>query len=280
VRPGVVVALVGSLTATSILPAFSYADEQQPPGDPRGPEPPVYVVMPPAPQAAPPSPDPPHAPPKEKFSDGGVELALGTLLFQPSLGHAYFDGAGTVLGADHRENFHHLGRELGVDTPVMWGGEISFHYMRRYFAIGVMGFVAGHPGSSSTPVPSHNLASLQVNPSALMGYGGGIEFDGALPLGPVSIRAGGVIGARGFSMPMIGFEETTCHDKHGSHPCYENATTNPQLFFEPRVRVEVSPDPHGGFFFGCYVGMGVVGGSAPTAGLFFGAHTPHATLLP
>lgn len=79
---------------------------------------------------------------------------------------------------------------------------------------------------------------------------------------------------------MIGFEKKSCHSKHGTYPCYEDATTTALLFFEPRVRVEISPDPLSGLFFGGYVGMEVVGGSAPTAGLFSGFHTPHSMLMP
>jgi hypothetical protein len=251
------------------------------PPDPRGPEPPVMVVSPPPPVAG----EPAAAPAVEprvvsKLLDGGGEITLGTLFFRPSLGNAVFGGEGTPLGGTQRESFRHRGRELGIDAPLMWGGELSARYMRRYFAVGVMGFIAGHPGGAASTVPSYSPAADQVNPGALMGYGGGIDLAGALPLGPVAFRGGAVLGLRGFSLPMTGFEKKECHGKGGrTYPCDEDATTGALVFLEPRVGVELSPG-NSGVVFGGYVGMGVVGGAAPTMGLFIGVATPHEKLQP
>jgi hypothetical protein len=245
----------------------------------RRPEPPVYVVMPPPPEPAPPEPNPEPAVPEGKLENGGAEVTLGTLFFQPALGQTMFEGEGTPLGANHRESFRHRGRELGINAPLMWGGELSVHYLRRYFAVGVTGFIAGHPGGADATSPTYSPPAGQVNPSAIMGYGAGIDLAGALPLGPVAFRAGGVLGIRGFSIPLSGFEKKTCHSKGRSYPCDEDATTGALLFFEPRVRLEVTAG-RSGVVLGGYVGMDVVGGTGPTAGLFIGVHTPHSTLQP
>ncbi|HSO31201.1 MAG TPA: hypothetical protein VLT33_01760, partial [Labilithrix sp.] len=279
--------LAAAACAVAASRGVAYADEGPAPlallpaePDPRGPEPPVMVFMPPPPEAAPPPPEPPPPPPRSKLLDGGGELSLGTLFVRPSLGSAIFDGSGTPLGGTQRESFRHRGRELGLDAPLMWGGELSLHYMRRYFAVGLMGFVAGNPGGADVPRdPGYSPAADQVNPGAIVGYGAGIDLAAALPMGPVAFRAGGVLGLQGFSVPMTGFEKKTCRSKRGTYPCDEDATTGAMLFFEPRVRMEISPGKSG-FVFGGYVGMGVVGGGSPTMGLFVGLQTPHEMLEP
>ena len=253
------------------------------PVDPRGPEPPVMVVCPPPPVAGAPAPVPARPPPRaaSKLLDGGAEITMGTLLFRPSLGNVVFDGAGTPLGGTQRVGFRHRGRELGLDAPLMWGGELSAYYVRRYFAAGVMGLIAGNPGGADTAaVPSYSSAAAQVSPGAIMAYGAGIDLSGALPLGLVAFRAGGVLGVRGFSLPMTGFEKKECHGKsRRTYPCDEDATTSVLLFIEPRVRMEIAAGGSG-FVFGGYVGMGVLGGVAPTMGLFIGLATPHEKLQP
>lgn len=229
--------------------------------------------------------DDPPAPRAQELANGGAEISFGTLFFQPSLRDEHFDGRGTPLDKPPPttpESFHHKGRELGIDSPLMWGAELSFHYMRRYFAIGVMGFLAGHPGAAdAVPIPADGIAASQVNPGAITGYGAGIDLAGAVPLGMIALRPGVVVGVRGFSVPMIGFEQTTCQGtRSGSHSCYEDATTDPLLFVEPRVRMAITP-PRSVLSFGAYVGIEVVGGSGPTAGLFLsGTMNAHENLRP
>ena len=135
-------------------------------------------------------------------------------------------------------------------------------------------------GCDAKPVPSGAVASTQVNQGSLSAYGGAIDVAGAIPSGIFAIRPSTALGIRAFTLPMTGFENKTCHGKRGAYPCYEDAVTGVQLFFEPRLRLVVTP-PHTSVSFGAYVGMEVVGGSGPTAGLFFGFSTrPHEGLLP
>lgn len=244
------------------------------------PEPPVVVIAPPPPEPAPPEPAP-RVRNVEKLQNGGAEISFGTLFFQPSLRGVYFDGSGTPLNGSRRETFHHTGRELGVDSPLMWGAEFSLHYMRRYLAVGVLGFLAGHPGAADAePSPTGALAPTQVNQGSITGYGAGLDLAGAVPFGIVALRPGVVLGMRGFSMPMTGFEPKTCHGKRGAYPCYEDATTDAQLFLEPRIRLVVTP-ARSAVSFGAYVGMEVFGGSSPTAGLFLsGTTSAHENLRP
>jgi hypothetical protein len=240
---------------------------------------------------APPPPEPGASAPAEavgdgdvargrKLENGGAEIALGTLVFQPSLANVAFVGEGTPIGGTQRESFRHHGREIGLDAPAMWGAELSAHYLRRYVAAGVVAFVAGHPGGADAlGGPTDRRAAEQVSASGVVGYGGGIDLAAALPLGPVAFRAGGVVGLRGFSVPMTGFEKKTCHSKGRRYPCDETATTGALLFLEPRVRMEISPGKSG-FVVGGYAGMGIIGGVAPTMGVFIGLATPHETLQP
>lgn len=254
---------------------------------PTTPEPPVVILAPPPPALGLPPSDTPSRRERAEahLEDGGFEVSLGTLFFRPSMKGLHFDGSGRPLSSwmngNPRETFHHTGRELALDSPLMWGGELSAHYMRRYFAVGVLGFIAGHPGAAdSEPVPRATLAVTQVNQGALFGYGGALDLAGAVPLGIVAFRPGTVLGLRGFSMPLTGYEQTTCPSRSGRVSCYEQARTEPQLFVEARMRLVITP-PRSGFAFGAYVGMELVGGSTPTAGLFIGGTlTPHEDLRP
>jgi hypothetical protein len=269
------------LLALSLTPRAEAGDAPLLPAPPR-PAPPVYVIAPP-----PPEPEPePEAEPEPRgeraertLHDGGAEVALGTTLSQLSLGGTFFDGAGTPRGSRGRESFHHAGSELGLRRPVMWSGELSVSYLRRYFAIGLAGFVAGNPsGADATPAPSNGLAASQVSPSGLLAYGGGVDLAAAAPLGPVDVRAGALFGLRGFSLPMSGFEQTTCTRKGRTYACDETATTSVEMVLQPRVRIAVSAS--GGVFVGAMVGLDVTGGAGPIAGLFVGLHTPHVALRP
>src|SRR4051812_49759951 len=121
--------------------------------------PPVVIIAPPPPERAP---DFRVASEEEReraaadaaLDNGGLALSIGTLFFQPALGSTSFDGSGKAVSTQLTQSFHHRGRELGLDTPLMWGGEVSVHYMRRYFAVGLLGFVAGHPGAADAAIPA------------------------------------------------------------------------------------------------------------------------------
>lgn len=243
--------------------------------------PPVVIIAPPPPERAPEASTEDVTSRNATLANGAAEISLGTLFFQPGLGGVSFDGSGIRPNAQQRESFHHRGRELGLDAPLMWGGEVSLHYMRRYFAIGLLGFVAGHPGSADSDVIATSRAPVAaVNAGALTGWGGGVDLAGAVPFGIVTFRPGVVLGLRAFSMPILGFEQTTCHGKRGSYACYETADTPALGFVEPRMRMIVTP-PRSSMSFGAYVGMEVLGGTGPTAGLFFGFVTgAHDELRP
>lgn len=246
--------------------------------------PPVVIIAPPPPERA------PEASAEEReerpsrnatLDNGAAELSLGTLFFQPGLGNVFFDGSGKLPNAQDRQGFHHRGRELGLDAPLMWGGEVSLHYMRRYFAVGLLGFFAGHPGTAdSGAIASSRVPVPDVNQAALTAWGGGVDLAGAVPFGIVAFRPGVVLGLRSFSLPITGFEMTTCHGKRGDYACHESADTAVLGFVEPRMRVIVTPE-RSAVSFGAYIGMEVVGGSGPTAGLFFGFVTgAHEGLRP
>jgi hypothetical protein len=234
--------------------------------------PPVVIIAPPPPERAPEAADE-RASRASLLDDGGMEISLGMTFFQPALARATFDGSGTLPNTQQAQGFRHQGRELGLDRPLMWGGEVSVHYMRRYFALGLLGFVAGHPGEADADViPSSRAAVPDVNAGALTGWGAAVDLAGAVPFGFVAFRPGVVLGLRTFSMPILGFAKTTCTGKHGDYPCYETADTKALGFVEPRLRVIFTP---GQSFvsFGAYVGMEMIGGASPTAGLFFGFGT-------
>jgi hypothetical protein len=248
-------------------------------------EPPVYVVSPPPPEAAPPEPrdetTPEHPAPYE-LHDGGFELTLATTVFRPDLRNVVFDGSGVPIQGDNRVAFQRKGREMGIAQPLFWGGSLSVHYTRRWFALGLEGFLAGHPGGADAkPTPIHEASTVgEGDASGLMAYGAAIDLAGAIPFDEhVAVRVGPTLGLRGFSLPISGFQPATCHSRRGDYPCAERATADPQLFAEPRVRIELDPVANGGLFLGAYAGWDIVNTSW-SGGLLLGFHTAHAMLLP
>jgi hypothetical protein len=248
--------------------------------DPRGPEPPVMVFSPPPPPPAPPSPKPEPSEDLSPLLPWGGALSLGALMFRPDLGGVRFTGQGVPLGQVSSVSFSHLGRQIGILDPFMGGGQISLSYYRRYVAFGIGVFLAGNVGGVMDVPEPYRTPVQQVSPSDLSALGGMGDLSFVLPLGPASFKLGGVLGLRQFSVPMSGFEKTTCRSKHGTYPCDQEATSDAQAFFEPRARVDLGFGPRDVFFVGAYVGMELVGGSAPTAGVVFGIGTPHASLQP
>jgi hypothetical protein len=250
-------------------------------------EPPVVVVAPPPPEPAAPDPEADHdarrdVPPELRLHDGGFEFTLATTMWRPDLRNVIFDGSGTPVGGNDRVAFQRRGHEIGVASPLFWGGEISMHYTRRWFAVGILGFYAGHPGGADAqPTPVHEAANVgQGDPSGMLAYGAAVDLAGAIPVDDhVAFRLGPTLGMRGFSMPISGFEPTTCHSKRGTYPCPERAVADPQLYVEPRLRIEIDPIPRGGLMIGGFAGYDVIGGGF-AGGIFLGFNTAHAALLP
>jgi len=259
--------------------------------EPDSPEPPVTVVAPPPPEPAPPDPappPPPDPPPRHsKYETGplynGVEFSVGTLLFQPDLSNVVFSGSGTPLSGAAPVAFSHRGREIGAISPLLFGGDISLLWMRRYFAAGIWGFVAGNT-SSADPLasPSDTAAANLVDPHAMVAYGGGVELEGAIPIDDhTALRIGPTFGLREYSIPLTGFRARSCSSKGHSYPCYEQASSDVQPFAQPRIRFELSPYKKVlSIFVGLYAGYDALGDGGFTGGLTVGVHTPHPTLLP
>ncbi len=253
--------------------------------EPQREEPPVVVIAPAPPAPAPVEIDDDARRPveDEKLTDGGGEVLLATMAMQPDLSRVAFSGAGTPIGGVSRVPFHRTGRELGIQTPLLWGGELSARYLRRYFALGVMGFLAGNPGGAdAAPVLANGPATSEANARSLMAYGGAIDISGALPLGDVTLRAGPLTGIRAYSLPLTGFEPTTCKGRRGrTYPCAETATTTVMPFLQPRVSVDWTPGRGAGsFVVGAFGGADVFGGASFTAGLYVGVRSRHEALLP
>lgn len=241
-------------------------------------EPPVVVIQAPEPPAAPREAEAPPPPPEKPLPTDGLELGLGSTAFVPNIARMTFSGMGTPVGSDQPTRFRQSGRQLGLSSPTMVGGEIGIRYQQRYFAVGLVGILAGNPGGSDiTPVPPNSPGAKLVDVGQLVSYGGGIDFAGAIPLGAVTFRFGGVMGLRGFDLPIVGYKLTTCRGKGGPYPCNEYASTGAQMFLEPRLTLQYSPMRQG-FFVGGYVGAEVANGFEPTVGLYIGFHTSHEAL--
>lgn len=268
-----------------------WPDDPPEPNTPVGPraEPPVVVIAPPAPLPAPPEDHAAEATPHEtrKLSQGGFEIALGALAYRPDLSRVHFSGSGVPIdGARGRQNFHHKGSELGIQRPMLIGGDLAIRYLRRYVVLGVSGFMAGNSGGAdATPIPANTEATMLVSARSLMAYGGAVEIEGALPLGPATIRVGPVTGVRAYKVDLPGFQATECktrRNRNRGYPCAETAGTTAQPFLQPRVSIDFStaPEKSESFFVGLSGGVDVFGGATYWGGLALGVRSSHGGLLP
>lgn len=252
------------------------------------PEPPVVVIAPPAPLPAPPADK--DIPDREletrKLSQGGFEVALGALAYRPDLSRVHFSGSGVPIdGIRGRQSFDHKGSELGMQRPVLLGGDIAIRYLRRYFVLGVSGFIAGNSGGAdATPIPANTEATMLVSARSLMAYGGAIDIAGALPLGPATVRLGPVTGVRAYKVDLPGFQAAECKTRRSraSYPCAETAGSNAQPFLQPRVSIDfaAAPQKDETVFVGLSGGVDVFGGASYWGGLALGVRSSHGGLLP
>jgi hypothetical protein len=193
-------------------------------------------------------------------------------MFRPALGSVRFTGSGVPIGMPGRTNFNRSGRELGLQSPAFWGGEIGLGYRQTYFGVTVSGFFAGNTSADATP--TNAPAAAQGGASDVTAFGGAIELYGAVPLGRVTVSAGAVAGLRGFSMPLVGFEPTVCTSSgrrgRRTYPCAETATTMAEPYVQPRLRLDVALDDARAFFLGGYVGLDALGDRSVLGGVLLG----------
>jgi hypothetical protein len=190
------------------------------------------------------------------------ELSVSAIMFRPKLGNVKFD----------HDDFHHRGRELGLDTPSMWGADLGLHVRHKWIAIGFVAFLGGHPGDGdATPDPPNNEAAHIANTGSIVTFGGAADLAAAIPAGRyVSLRFGPLVGLRAFVLPLSNAPKEQCSDESDKPPeCTPSATSDVQPFLEPRVRALVSLD-HTGLFFGASLGYEVFGGGLATSLLFGG----------
>jgi hypothetical protein len=244
---------------------------------PARPEPPVVFIAPPPPEPDPPDNPPPPAPPsvRERSARDRFEASLGVTMFPAALGNVGFSGSGSLPGLG-RTAFHRSGRELGLRNPTFWGGELALGYRHTYFSVMVSGVYAGNSRPDATPTDTQ--AAAQAGASSVKAYGGAIELYGAAPLGRLTVSIGAVAGLRAYSLPLVGFEPTTCtsSSRRGrrSYPCPETATTNATPYVQPRLRVDVVLDKTQTVFLGAYVGVDALGDRSMLGGLMFGLRLP------
>jgi hypothetical protein len=235
------------------------------------PEPPVVILSPPPPEPAPDE-DPSPPPEPEPRAGGRFETSLGGLVFPSALGSASFTGSGVPIGQEKRTSFSARGREIGLRSPTFVGGELGIGYRDTYFGVIVSGFLARNAGTDSTP--TNPQAAAQAGAGNVTAYGGGIEAFAALPLGRFTLSAGVLAGLRAFSIPLVGFEPTTCttSSRRGRrrYPCAETATTSVMPYVQPRLHLDVAVDDRRSIFVGGYLGADALGEMALLGGVQVG----------
>jgi hypothetical protein len=188
-----------------------------------------------------------------------AEFSLGVIMFRPTLGNLHF----------HSEGFHYRGHEIGLDSPSMWAAEIAFHIRHRWLALGIIGFIGGHPGSGDA-TPENQEGATIANTGSIMTYGIAADVAAVIPAGRyVSLRFGPVAGIRSYTFPLPGLAPSDCTDANNSKDdCAPNAVASVQPYLQPRARALFSID-NSGVYFGASLGYEIVGGGL-AAGLFIG----------
>jgi hypothetical protein len=254
----------------------SHESDSTVPTTPKKPEPPVVVISPPPPQPAPPDPPPDPTPGPTPSQRGQLELSFSGTMFPAALGDLRFTGAGVPVGTGRRATFNHRGRELGLRNPTFWGGELAIGYRHTYFGVLVSGMVASNVRADAAPTDV--VAAGQVGTGSVTAYGGGLELFGSIPLDRFTLSVGAVAGLRGFSMPLVGFEPTTCTSSRKSgrrkYPCPETATTNATPYVHPRLHLDVALTEKRTIFLGVYVGIDALGDRSMLSGVMLGLRSP------
>lgn len=188
----------------------------------------------------------------------GLEFALGAFMFRPKLANVSFDHG----------DFHHRGREIGLDTPSMWGVDLGFHLRHQWITFGLVGFFGGHPGGrDAAPDPPNTDAPQIANTGSIVTFGVASDLAAVIPAGRhVSLRFGPLAGIRAFVLPLSGAPKESCSSDEGG--CTPTAISDVQPFFQPRVRALVSLD-NTALFFGASLGYEIFGGGV-AAGAFIG----------
>lgn len=214
--------------------------------------------------------------PRRAHAQSGPRLGAGLLLMQPELASSQFSGSGVPYTSHEgvRQSFDHSGRQLGVHAPVVVGAELRLSWEERLFEIGVQGFGGGALGDSGGA--SDPGAAELAKASSMHAYGGGIHAVLAIPAGVVTFLLGPDLGVRAFSVPLTGFEPTTCAGKYGAYSCPETATST-QPYVAPRLTVVIHGDRArgGGFFFAPWAGLDVLPSPSWAAGFSFGFGYDH-----
>ncbi len=213
---------------------------------------------------------------------GGLELTLAPITFTSSLARTSFRARPQSVGLGRTEQFDYRGSAFGLDTPRFWGGEARLAYLRRHLRIGGLFFYAGSSGADAA-ARSPNAASHAVT-DRMTALGGGGELSLVVPLDPVTISVGGVVGARVFSFPTTGYEATQCSPTRRqrragitSVPCTVEATSGALFFAQPQARIDVALGEGGWAFLGAYAGIDLVT-RGESFGLVLGFRTPHRGL--
>ena len=112
----------------------------------------------------------------------------------------------------------------------------------------------------------------------MIAYGGGLELGEALPLGPITVGAGGVVGIRAFTMPLVAFETHTCTraGRGGSSiaQCQETASTKALPYVQPRLRLDVALNAKRTLFAGGFVGADMLGDWTVLGGIAIALRLP------
>jgi hypothetical protein len=241
-------------------------------------------VAEPASAAKPPEPEPSpeERPTKKLLESGGFDVALSFGAAHIPLEHASFSGGGRTMGTNNYQAIGVKGRDLGLGTPLFWGGEIALRYTRRYFTLGIIGGYAY--GGNVDLQPTDYELSQRIDRSHMNLYAIGLELSGVVAFDPVTFRVGPYVGVRHVTAPMPGYEPTTCtrSSRYGrtSYPCLESAkATTP--FIQPRASFDVSLGKGGTApTLGAWVGVDAYPQVAWSAGVLVSLRVPFWDLAP
>lgn len=207
---------------------------------------------------------------------GSVDVRLAFVSFAPIVADKSFTGSGTPAGGGPTTAFAATGKDLGYLHPRTYGGELDVAYLRRFirlggfFGISMLSPDANPMNASSADVASGGSMSMMH---------AGLDAAFILPLDRVRLGLGAAFGGYFLSVPLRGFELTTCT---GGRYCYQKASTTIG-FAQPRVSLDVAltrDDAPLTASIGGFVGMDVANEHSIAWGLTLSIHEPQQSLAP
>jgi hypothetical protein len=208
--------------------------------------------------------------------NGGYDFEFSFARAALPLDHVWFTGSGVPSGTIASVPWSARGDQVGLHSPAFLTGELAAHYTRRFLSIGLVGGYGSSTRGTQRPPMDQELANSFGGGSMRMLEVAG-DVSGVLPLRPVTLRIGVLLGARYVSANLGGLYHAPSGSRcsRNAFSCPPNATATLGIV-EPRVSVDYAPARSASkVALGAFVGMDAIPEQAWTVGVSVSWRVPH-----